>query len=336
MGEFDLIAKYLAPLAGPEGLGLLDDAALYTPPSGFDLVITKDTLVEGVHFPKKHWGANTAEKLLRVNLSDLAAKGARPVGYLLSIAWPQSTEIETYFPAFVKGLQTVQEAFECVLFGGDTVSIDGPMVVTATLIGLVPKGQIVKRSGGQVGDEVWVSGTIGDAGLGLKLILGQNLGMLPNGEAIWTWEEAYFRPVPRLLLRKLLRAEATACADVSDGLLSDLGHIAKASGVGLQVNLADIPLSESSRAWLDANKNNRIETLITSGDDYELVFLANPKSRDDIKKSAKKLGVPLTCIGRAVNLKNGCEGVHSEQASVIVLKPDGSVYPIQKTGYSHF
>lgn len=325
MDEFDFIARYLKPLSGPQGLNLLDDAAVYSPPSGFDLVLTKDTMVEGVHFPNRHWGADTAEKLLRVNLSDLAAKGARPAGYLLSIAWPKSVDKEVYFKAFVKGLQTVQEAFDFSLFGGDTVSIDGPMVVSATLMGLVPKGEMVTRSGAEIGDDVWVSGTIGDAALGLKLVLGEDLGMSPSGAAIWTWEEAYFRPVPRLALRKLLRKYANACADISDGLISDVTHIANASRVGIEIDLNKIPVSDASQSWVKAHKINGLEALITAGDDYELAFLAKPKHADAIQEFSKQNGVVLTRIGSAT------EGV-----GVRVLNPDGSERPLNQTGFKHF
>lgn len=327
MDEFDSIERYLRPLTGPEGLNLLDDAALYTPPKGFDLVLTKDTMVEGVHFPNRHWGADTAEKLLRVNLSDLAAKGARPVGYLLSVAWPKSIDKEIYFPAFVKGLQTVQAAYDFSLFGGDTVSIDGPMVVSATLIGVVPKGEMVKRSGAKQGDDIWVSGTIGDAALGLKLALGQALGLSPTGEAIWTWEEAYFRPTPRLILRKPLRQFANACVDISDGLISDLGHIAKASGVGIELSLSEIPLSRASQSWVNASENNKIETLVTAGDDYELAFLADKKHADVIRNIEKNTGVKLTRIGTAIN----GEGVR-------VLNPNGSEFNLSasQSGFKHF
>ncbi|MDB2439853.1 thiamine-phosphate kinase, partial [Hellea sp.] len=150
MDEFGFIATHLAPLAGPGGLGLKDDAAILKPSAGKDLILTKDTMVEGVHFPKGHYGGDTAEKLLRVNLSDLAAKGANPLGYMLSIAWPKSID-DRYFKGFAAGLRDVQDAYDFKLLGGDTTSIDGPMVVTATLIGDVPEGQMVTRSGAKPG-----------------------------------------------------------------------------------------------------------------------------------------------------------------------------------------
>ena len=169
--EFGFIGQYFAPLAGPEGLGLLDDAACFTPAPGFDLVITKDTMVEGVHFPNGFYGENVAGKLLRANLSDLAAKGAEPLGYFLSLAWPDHLDIDGFMSAgrnFAAGLEAIQDRFGLTLWGGDTVKTFGPFVATATLIGQVRTGRMSKRSGAQYDHDVWVSGTIGDAYLSLE------------------------------------------------------------------------------------------------------------------------------------------------------------------------
>ena len=236
MDEFDFIATHLAPLAGPGGLGLIDDAALISPSPDKDLVLTKDTMVEGVHFPKGHYGGDTAEKLLRVNLSDLAAKGARPIGYMLSIAWPTNID-KAYLGGFAKGLSDVQDAYDFKLLGGDTVSTDGPMVVTATLIGEVPKGEMVRRNGAQDGDDVWVTGTIGDAYLGLQSVLGRQLDPAPSHDGLLHFEEAYYRPEPRLVFRKNLRQFATASVDVSDGLMADIAHISAASSTKIIICL---------------------------------------------------------------------------------------------------
>lgn len=320
-----MIATYLAPLAGPEGLGLLDDAALYTPPTGHDLVLTQDTLVENIHFPNGHYGADTAEKLLRVNLSDLATKGARPVGYLLSLSWPKSVDKDIWMKGFAAGLKAVQESFDIVLFGGDTTATYGPMVVSATLIGVVPHGEMVKRSGAQVGDDVWVTGTIGDAYLGLQLVTGQDLKVTPSGAALWAWENAYFRPEPRLLFRRTLRKLASACADVSDGLLADAAHIAKASGVGLELNLADVPVSEETIAWLDVTGEDGLITLITAGDDYELVFTTAPDNAATLHTVAEKEGLALTNIGKVI-----------AGAGVVCKRSDGAKIDIKSVGYTHF
>ena len=187
MNEFDWIETYLKPLAGPEGLGLLDDAALFKPRQGQDLVLTKDTLVEGVHFFKGEYGAGTAERLMVVNLSDLAAKGARPLGYLLSIAWPKHLDeanLKQWMQGFAKGLGAQQDAFGFKLFGGDTVRTSGPMTVSATFIGTVPEGEMVKRSAAHIGDDIWVTGTIGDAHLGLLLAQKSEQITEPDGQAI--------------------------------------------------------------------------------------------------------------------------------------------------------
>ena len=325
MDEFDIITTYLAPLAGPGGLGLKDDAALLKPSPGKELVLTKDTMVEGVHFPEGHYGGDTAEKLLRVNLSDLAAKGATPLGYMLSIAWPKGVD-NAYFKGFASGLRDVQEAYEFSLFGGDTTSIDGPMVVTATLIGEVPKGEMVLRGGAEEGDDIWVTGTIGDAFLGLQTVLGQALEPQPNADALWHFEEAYYRPEPRLLFRKALRGYASACADISDGFVADAGHIARASEVGLKIDADKIPLSSQTGLWLSGQENQdaAFKTLITAGDDYELVFTAPPTHATHIRKAAKAIGMRVSRVGQ----------VEAGEGTAVVS--DGQIMQFEKTGHTHF
>jgi len=330
MDEFDWIETYLAPLAGPEGLKLQDDAALYQPRSSQDLVLTQDSFVEGVHFFEGEYGAGTAERLLAVNLSDLAAKGARPVGYLLSVAWPQHLKdrvLKTWMAGFSKGLATSQSAYGFTLFGGDTVKTKGPMVLTATFIGIVPKGEMVTRSGAKEGDDVWVTGTIGDAHLGLLLAQESKdvLSCEPAGEHIWQWEEAFRYPTPRLLFRKTLRQYATSCADVSDGVLSEASHIAKASQCHLALSLKNIPLSKGSEKWCKfGSKEDRYLDLVTAGDDYELLFTANPKDQEDIKEGAQKIGLKLTRIG---NVQKGL--------GLSCLGLTGVPLELKKIGYTH-
>lgn len=325
MDEFDFIATHLAPLAGPGGLGLKDDAALLKPSAGKDLVLTKDTMVEGVHFPQGHYGGDTAEKLLRVNLSDLAAKGAHPIGYMLSIAWPKGID-DKYFKGFAAGLRDIQDAYDFKLLGGDTTSIDGPMVVTATLLGEVPTGEMVKRSGASVGDDIWVTGTIGDAYLGLQTVLGEALEPQPNAEALWHFEEAYYRPEPRLLFRKTLRQHGNGCADISDGLVADAGHVAKASGVSLVIDADKMPLSNHAGAWLSgqSDEDAAFKSLITAGDDYELVFTASPEDAAQIRQTSRTLGLRISKIG---TVKSG-EGV--------VIMSDGKSMTFEQTGHKHF
>jgi len=325
MDEFDFIATHLAPLAGTGGLGLKDDAALLKPSVGKDLILTKDTMVEGVHFPKGHYGGDTAEKLLRVNLSDLAAKGAHPIGYMLSITWPKGLD-SAYFKGFAAGLRDVQEAYDFKLFGGDTTSIDGPMVVTATLIGEVPEGEMVRRGGAKIGDDIWVTGTIGDAYLGLQSVLGRALDPQPSAEALWHFEDVYYRPEPRLLFRKTLRAFARSCADVSDGLVADARHVAKASGVRFVIDADKIPLSSPAGAWLSgqSDQNNAFKTLITAGDDYELVFTASPDNAAHIRQSAKAIGLRISKVGTV------------ESGEGVTMISDDTPMIFDKTGHKHF
>ncbi len=327
MTEFDFIRDHLAPLAGPEGLGLTDDAARLTPPAGHDLVLTKDTLVEGVHFPNGMYGADVAERLLRTNLSDLAAKGALPMGYMLSLAIPPAMDA-AMMAAFAKGLGAVQEAFAPLkLYGGDTVKTSGPMVVTATLIGKVPTGQMVLRSGARVGEDVWVSGHIGEGFMGLKHMLSQRIDPPPTGEALWRWEEAYLRPEPRLKIGGLLRKVASAAADVSDGLVADAGHIGGASGVGVVLKLPAIPFTTGTFIWADGQADRlaaKIQ-LITAGDDYEIVFTAPPAQRDLITHASRELDVPMTRIGYT-----------EDGTGVKVCDYADDSIPIASQGYTHF
>ena len=330
MDEFFLIRKHLAPLAGAGGLGLLDDAALYSPRAGFDLVLTKDSFVEGVHFAKGRYGGDTAERLLRTNLSDLAAKGARPIGYLLSIAWPSAADVK-FFEGFAAGLRDAQQSFEFTLFGGDTVATDGPMVISATFFGEVPSGEMVKRSGAQLGDDVWVTGELGGAMLGCHLVTGQGVEPPPDGPALWAFENAYLRPEPRLLFRKTLRKYASACADISDGVLSDAGHICRASKVAMQLEFDNLPLNIAAKDWALAQADDQAAKakLITFGDDYELVFTASPDAQSDLISGAEKIGLPITKIGQVMAR---AEAVNA----VTCIDTNGTIMDLPKTGYTHF
>lgn len=323
MDEFEFIASYLAPLAGPEGLGLKDDAALFKPSIGKDLIITKDTMVEGLHFPHSHYGKRTAEKLLRVNLSDLAAKGAKPLGYLLSIVWPHNVD-QNVFKDFASGLAVIQKAYGFKLLGGDTTSTRGPMVVTATLIGEVPEGKMVKRSQAQIGDDIWVSGTIGDAYLGVRQVLGKPIDPKPKSANVKKFEDAYFRPEPRLSLREILREYAHSCVDVSDGLIADAGHISNASQKKLVIDLFNIPLSKATQDWAGQDIE-RLKTLVAAGDDYELVFTSSPENAAEILEASDKISVPLTKIGMV-----------SAGKAVDVLDSKGKIIKFDQTGHKHF
>jgi len=325
MQEFDLIKTYLAPLAGPEGLGLLDDAALFKPTSGQDLVLTKDTMVEGVHFPNGRYGGDVAEKLLCVNLSDLAAKGANPKGYLLSIAWPRSLPLDPNFKDFAAGLDSIQRRYNFKLYGGDTVSTDGPLVVSATLIGEVPSGKMVTRSGAKTGDRLWLTGTIGDAFLGLQGVMGHDFKRIVSSDDLRFWDEAYYRPQPRLLWRHALQNYASAALDISDGLAADVGHLAKASGVAIEIDAQKIPLSKPSKRLIMHDKYYSLIDLLAGGDDYEIAFTAHPRDADKIAQAAESIGLPVKPIGY---VKAG--------AGVQILGIEGKPILLEKTGFKHF
>jgi thiamine-monophosphate kinase len=266
--EFSEIARLFRPLIGGAAgaFDLLDDAAIVPQRPGFDLVVTKDAIVESVHFPAGEAPDLVARKLVRVNLSDLAAKAAEPFGCFLAVAWPTgygSAERE----AFARGLGEDLRAFGVALLGGDTVSTPGPFTASLTALGWVPESRMVRRAGAKVGDTVAVSGTIGDGALGLAAALGE------IDDADGSLARRYRLPTPRLELRETLRAHASAAADVSDGLIADAGHIAEASGVGLRLDLDALPLSAPARRWLcqQADRKAGLIRLATGGDDYEVV-----------------------------------------------------------------
>lgn len=286
--EFGQIARLYRPLTrgAPEALDLLDDAAVIPSRPGFDLVVTKDAMVEGVHFLPGEAPDLIARKLLRVNLSDLAAKGAEPYGYFLATAWSPTYDW-TSRQRFAAGLAEDGEAFGLALLGGDTVSTPGPLTLSLTMLGWVPAGRMVRRAGAKPGDLVLVSGVVGDGWLGLAAARGE----LADTDGYLA--ARYRLPEPRLELRELLRVHASAAADVSDGLIADSGHIAEASKVGLLLDLNHLPLSASARAWLDEQPDRvaALAALASGGDDYEVVCTA-PRS------AVSALG--LTVIGEVV------------------------------------
>lgn len=284
--EFDQIARLFRPLTlgAPEALNLLDDAAIIPSRPGFDLIVTKDAMVEGVHFLRGEDLETVARRLLRVNLSDLAAKGAEPYGYFLAVAWrPDCGWPER--EAFARGLELDGQAYGLALLGGDTVSTEGPLVVSATLLGWAPHGAAVRRGGARAGDLLLVSGAIGQGMLGLLAAKGE---IADSDGAL----ARHFRlPEPRLDLREALRRHASACADVSDGLIADARHLAHASHLRVEIELNQLPLSDAARAWLAAqtDRGEALRRLASGGDDYELVIAAAPSA-------AATLGLPV--IGR--------------------------------------
>ncbi|WP_158744293.1 thiamine-phosphate kinase [Acidisphaera sp. L21] len=302
--EFSRIARHFRPIAGPGSLDLTDDAAVFAPPPGRELVVTADAMVEGVHFLPATAPGLIARKLLRVNLSDLAAMGATPLGYLITISVPRSLG-DDWFTGFAAGLKQDQETFAISLLGGDTTETPGPLTLSLTAIGHVAPGGAILRSGAQPGDDVWVTGTIGDGVLGLHAARGELAD--PDGYL----KGRYDCPTPRLGLP--LVGWAHAAMDVSDGLFQDLGHICRASGLAATVEASQIPLSPQAIAAGVAWR----EKAWIGGDDYELLLAAPPGVRPP--------GIRATRIGR-----------FQPGEGVIVLGEQGQTLDIATRGWSHF
>jgi len=296
-GEFETIQRLFAPLAHPEwGRGLKDDVAVVPSRAGHDLVLTKDALVEGVHFLPDDPLDTVARKLLRVNLSDLAAKGAEPFGYLLACCWSERCgwpERE----AFVNGLELDQKAFGAALLGGDTVVTPGPAVFSMTALGWTPKGRTVGRNGAKAGDLVFVTGVIGDGWLGLQAAQSK-LSLAPDRMAALI--DHYRTPMPRVEFAPVIRDLASASIDVSDGLIADLGHLSEASRVGIEIDLESTPLSAAGQAWFDGRVDEQaaLEALVTGGDDYEIAFTAAARDEAVLRREAERRHLRLTRVGR--------------------------------------
>ena len=322
--EFEAIARLLRPLTGgaPEALGLMDDAAVIPGRPGFDLVVSNDAMVEGVHFLAEDPLEMVARKLLRVNLSDLAAKAAEPYGYFLAAAWPPGFGWSQR-ERFAEGLAQDQAAFGLTLLGGDTTSTPGPLTLSLTILGWAPQGRTVLRSTARAGDRILVSGTIGDGFLGLMAAQGR-LPALEELDQAWL-ADRYRLPSPRTGLRDALRAHAAAAADVSDGLLADAGHIGEASGAGLVLHLDRLPLSESARAWLSGQPDQAraLARLATGGDDYEVVCAARPDQAAALAAAGDAAGLMLTDVGEVVE-GQGTEALHL-----------GRRLELQRTGWTH-
>ncbi len=321
--EFALIARVFAPLArdNPGAFGLTDDAAILDVAAGYRLVATVDAMVAGVHFRDRDPASLVARKLLRVNLSDLAAMGARPLGYLLSVMLPPETE-SGWIEAFADGLAEDQEIFGVALLGGDTVAAPGPMAFSLTALGEVKVGAELRRAGARVGDAVYVSGTIGDGALGLAALEGRldNLSKAHRRALAGRYQV----PEPRLALGAALAGLAHAAIDVSDGLVADLGHIAESSGVGAIIDARRLPLSEAASAALAADPDLR-GAVLAGGDDYELLFTAAAGAAAAVSSLALSLDLPLTEIGRIRSEK----GVRAQDES-------GNEIPLDSSGFSHF
>lgn len=321
LGEFDRIARFFAPLAGPGGLGLLDDAALLNCRAGHELVVTADAIVAGVHYLPNDPAELVARKLLRVNLSDLAAMGARPLHYLLTTALPRELGPD-WVASFAEGLAQDQRRFGIDLLGGDSVSTAGPAVLSLTAIGEVAAGRAVRRSGARPGDLLWVSGTIGDAHLGLRLLRGEH-PELPGEHRAYLIRRFQI-PDPRTELGPLLSRSVHAMIDVSDGLLADLGHVCEASHVAAVVEVDLLPLSPAASAIAQGDPGIRLQ-LAGGGDDYELLFSAPADTVEAIAALSSRVGIPITRIGRV-----------EPGAGVRLIDGAGREIALDHVGYRHF
>lgn len=322
-GEFGMIKEILAPLTSkmPGALGLTDDAALLQLKEGHELVVTKDAMVAGVHFLENEKPVLIAKKLLRTNLSDLAAMGAHPVGYLLATAWTQACD-ESWITEFARGLKEDQDIYDIGLLGGDTVKTPGPLTLSLTALGTVPAGKSLRRNSAKVGHLIFVSGTIGDAALGLQSILGK-LTDLSLADKNFL-ENRYHLPQPRTELGPSLVDLAASCLDISDGLFADLGHICTESQVGMMINQDKIPLSDAGTNALAQNPDCW-QSIVGGGDDYELAFTLVPSKKDQILRLAEGLDLPLTEIG-----------VVTTGNSPQLKGENGHIIDIEHGGWTHF
>jgi thiamine-monophosphate kinase len=312
LGEFDLIARIRARVLqrGDVVLGIGDDAALLQPPPGRQLAVTTDTLNNGVHFPVGTSPADVGWKALAVNLSDLAAMGAEPAWCTLSLSLPEADPV--WIDAFIDGFLDLARQHGVALMGGDTTR--GPLSISVTAMGFVEPGRALRRDGARVGDEIWVTGTLGDAAGGL-------LQRESGGDS--ALRSRLDRPTPRVAAGRAVAGIANAAVDVSDGLLADLGHICERSEVGAEIELASLPASPALLKAFDVKQCWSLQA--TGGDDYELCFTASPSGHDDLLRLCESVGVSITRIGRIVS-----------GSGVVAYDANGHVWQPPRPGYDHF
>ncbi len=322
LGEFERIERFLRPLTRdfPDAFALTDDAGRVPVSPGRELLVTTDAMVEGVHYLPEEPPDRLARKLLRVNLSDLAAMGAVPLAYTLTTALPGSVE-DSWLERFAAGLGADQERYGIELLGGDSVSTPGPPLVSVTAFGTCAPDRFLRRSGARPGDSLWVSGTVGDGALGLEAARGNLADLDPRHvEAL---AGRYHLPEPRLGLGQALVGLATAAIDLSDGLAGDIRHVCRASGVGAQIDTAALPFSDAARAALAADPRRRARA-VAGGDDYELLFTA-PAGRDPaLSTLSSRLGLTLSRIGTMTG-----------DGDIVLLDADGQVMT-GLSGWTHF
>jgi thiamine-monophosphate kinase len=328
LDEFELIARHFAPLAKgfPGAWDLLDDAAVIAPLPGHDLVAKTDAIVGGVHFLPDDPPDLVARKALRVNLSDLAAKGAIPRAYMVDLMVPKTTP-EAWIASFARGLGEDQERFGMHLIGGDTDSTPGPVAIAIMAFGDVPSGRMIRRAGARAGDTVFVTGTVGDAALGLQALSG-NLPHVEDRESAFLVSR-YRLPEPRVALGPRLVGLASAALDVSDGLVADLQHLCDVSGVDAVIEAARVPLSTAARLAV-ARRAASLAGLLGGGDDYEILFTAPATAAETLAELAGTLGVPITAIGRVDPPTAG------RPPRATVLGEKGQPLPLERAGWTHF
>ncbi|GAC1341744.1 MAG: thiamine-phosphate kinase [Beijerinckiaceae bacterium] len=326
ISEDDLIARFFAPIAGPGGLGLRDDAALVAIGADEELVATCDALAASVHFFAEDAPGSIARKALRVNLSDLAAKGAIPAGFLLSLALPKDWS-EDWLAAFAAALGEDARAFGCPLLGGDTIRSPDGLFLSITALGSVPRGKMVRRDGARAGDRIYVSGTVGDAAAGLAL---RKANAPASAAALDAASrdfllDRYLHPQPRLALAPALRAYASAAMDISDGLVGDLEKLLRVSGVSGSVELQRIPLSGAARIALTAEAGV-FDRLLTGGDDYEILCTVTPEHASNFERAAQEARIDVAAIGR----------VEAGDAPPQFRDADGPAKIFARGSFSHF
>ncbi len=320
--EDRLIARFFQPLAThPGALGLTDDAAFITPPPGCDLVLKTDAIIGGVHFFSDDAAQTVASKALRVNLSDLAAKGARPLGFLLSLALPADVG-DTWLENFAQGLRGDAVLFACPLFGGDTDRTPGPITVSIAMFGSVPEGTMVRRAGARPGDHVFVSGTVGDAALGLAVRKGKDWLLPPQHRQHLV--SRYLLPQPRNALAEAVRLYASAAMDVSDGLAGDLAKLCRVSNVSASIEVRRVPLSVAAEA-VTVSDAGAIETVLTGGDDYEILCTVPTERTDAFRAAAKAANVAVSEIGRI-----------SAGTGTRFIDAGGNTLTFKRASFSHF
>ncbi|MEQ1669968.1 MAG: thiamine-phosphate kinase [Hyphomicrobium sp.] len=324
--ETELIAAYLAPLAAayPGAFGLKDDAALISLDPGFDLVVSTDPVIAGVHFFGDDDPRDIAWKALAVNASDLAAKGAQPVAYTMALALPDAP-LKGWMAAFSAGLAEAQAAFGFHLIGGDTDRTPGPLSISVTAFGRVPKGRFVRRQGARVGDHVFVSGTLGDASLGLRLRrAGDAFGAGFSQAHALHLLGRYLRPQPRQELATVLHTYASAALDVSDGLLKDAARLAAGGNAGLRIAVADLPLSAAARAVIERQRA-ALASVVSGGDDYEILFAVPANSAAEVVRVCAGIGLRITWLGEL-----------AAGSGVSLIGADGGPHHVSGAGYDHF